>query len=639
MVPIPRSEECFPLTGLLLSAIVAAVAATAVALSIPSRPYRPGALSWTRRLLFAVLGSIVIGTLGGCAMFVFNGGHPRRAGLAFILLVGACLVWIPATRRWNARAHLCWSTSIYLFGVYLVFMFQWTLRSPVSGAGLVGAFALWGLEVLTALLGVVYLWEMCDAIGSEHWRRRTRVGADNVPDPYHPFVSLHVPAHNEPPEMVIATVRSLLHLDYDRFEIIVIDDNTGDESLWRPVEQWCADHGITFAHLADWPGYKSGALNYALRELTDPRAEVIGVIDADYQIDPRFLARCAPLFAEPRLGFVQSPQDYRDGHVSAFQRRLYHSYQYFFAVSQPSRNERDGAIFAGTMGLIRRQALEGLGGWDEWCITEDAELSLRLLRAGWSGRHVDTSYGYGVMPVTFEAFKGQRFRWCFGGIQILRMHWRSLLPLPRGRDNRLTQSQRWAYLSGAFQWYGDLLAVLFFFFLMAGAVNVALDGGLLFRKLSLFLLAAIPVLVLLGFLRGIAVVRRGTGANWRDAWGALLIWQSTSLVVARASLQGLVARRAEFLRTPKEEEHQRWWRAVTANLPESIFAVVGAAGIVAGLTHANTLGGALTGALLVLPTWAFLSAPLNSLAARRAPVTPGSSTETRELDRAAPRAR
>ena len=93
-------------------------------------------------------------------------------------------------------------------------------------------------------------------------------------------------------------------------------------------------------------------------------------------------------------------------------------------MSQPSRNERDGAIFAGTMGLIRRVALEQLGGWDEWCITEDAELSLRLLRAGWSGLHVDQSWGHGIMPLTFEALKGQRYRWCFGGIQILRMHWR-----------------------------------------------------------------------------------------------------------------------------------------------------------------------------------------------------------------------
>ena len=111
-----------------------------------------------------------------------------------------------------------------------------------------------------------------------------------------------------------------------------------------------------------------------------PDAEVIGIVDSDYQVEPGWLRRCAPAFADPWVGFVQSPQDYRDWQQARYYRRLYYSYQYFFAVSQPSRNEHDGAIFAGTMGLIRRVALDELGGWDEWCVAEDAELSLRLLR-------------------------------------------------------------------------------------------------------------------------------------------------------------------------------------------------------------------------------------------------------------------
>jgi cellulose synthase/poly-beta-1,6-N-acetylglucosamine synthase-like glycosyltransferase len=173
-----------------------------------------------------------------------------------------------------------------------------------------------------------------------------------------------------------------------------------------------------------------------------------------------------------------------------YYRRLYYSYKYFFAVSQPSRNEHDGAIFAGTMGLIRRVVLDELGGWDEWCITEDAELSLRLLRAGWSGLHVDQSWGRGIMPLTFEALKGQRYRWCFGGIQLLRMHWRSMMPGRQGRENHLTAGQRWAYLAGVAQWYGDLLSLLFFIFLLAGAANLATGGGQLFRKLTVFLVCA-----------------------------------------------------------------------------------------------------------------------------------------------------
>ena len=97
---------------------------------------------------------------------------------------------------------------------------------------------------------------------------------------------------------------------------------------------------------------------------------------------------------------------------------------------------------------------------------------------------MDQTWGRGIMPLTFEGLKGQRYRWCFGGIQILRMHWRSLLPGRQGRENHLTNSQRWAYLAGGIQWYGDLLGLIFLVFLLAGAWNLASGGGELFRKLT-----------------------------------------------------------------------------------------------------------------------------------------------------------
>jgi glycosyltransferase involved in cell wall biosynthesis len=151
------------------------------------------------------------------------------------------------------------------------------------------------LEVGAAILTCAYLWEICDALGTEHWRRRiTPTTPLSMPDSELPMVSLHLPAHNQPPDMVIDTLRSLLRLDYPRYEVILIDDNTDDESLWRPVEAWCERHGVKFAHLEDWPGYKSGALNYALRQLTSPDAEIIRVVDSDYQLEPGFLRRCAP---------------------------------------------------------------------------------------------------------------------------------------------------------------------------------------------------------------------------------------------------------------------------------------------------------------------------------------------------------
>ena len=613
------------LSALLLAGLVAAPIATA-ALFVPAPFHGRGVGTWpsTRRFVLALLATAVLAAITA-GVLALIGATARNviAGAAGLIVLS--LLWLPATRRWSARAHLCWAATTYLFLAYLVFMIWWTFATHLGVGGTIGGLILWVLEVFAGFLGCAYLWELCDALGREAWQRRVPAGVPpqaTPPAEVLPFVSLQVPAYNEPPDMVIETLESLTRLDYPNYEIIALDDNTDDEALWRPVEAWCVQHGVKFVHLQDWPGYKSGALNHALREMIDPRAELIGVIDADYQLDPQFLRRCAPLFADPDVGFIQAPQDYRDWQQAPFYRRLYFSYKYFFAVSQPSRNERDGAIFAGTMGLIRRRAIEEAGGWDEWCITEDAELSLRLLRNGWSGLHVDRSFGVGVMPLTFEALKGQRFRWCFGGIQILRRHWRSMLPGRRSEQNRMSIGQRWAYLSGGLQWYGDLVALLFFVFLLVGAANVAFGAGLLFRKLTGFLIAAIPLLVVLGFIRAVALLRRGTGASWRDALGAFMIWQSTGLVVARASVQGLFAREAEFLRTPKTAEDAKWTDAIRGNVGETLLAVLGVAGIVAALTEASGYAGALTAALLLWPTIAYASAPLSSLGAQRAALPP-----------------
>jgi glycosyltransferase involved in cell wall biosynthesis len=607
------------LGALLLAGILAAPLGSA-ALFVPVRARDGGAGFWpaSRRMALAVLGTIVLAAVVAVALRLLGvTGRNTEAGVAG--LVFASLVWLPATRHWNGRAHLCWASSVFLFVVYLVFALDWTLVDHLGAASTVGGVLLWAFEVVAAGLCCAYLWEICDALGTEHWRRRiTPAVRFDVGSGELPFVSLHVPAHNEPPDMVIDTLRALARLDYPRYEIVMVDDNTEDEQLWRPVEAWCERHRVKFAHLANWPGYKSGALNYALRQLTDPRAEVVGVVDSDYQIEPGFLRRCAPAFADPWIGFIQAPQDYRDWQHARYYRRLYYSYKYFFAISQPSRNEHDGAIFAGTMGLIRRVTLDELGGWDEWCITEDAELSLRLLRAGWHGLHVDQTWGRGIMPLTFEALKGQRYRWCFGGIQILRMHWRWLIPGRTSRENHLSTAQRWSYLAGAFQWYGDLLGLVFLVFLLAGAVNLATGGGELFRKLTPFLVATVPVLVGLGLVRAVALLRRGTGASWRDAIGAFFIWQSTSLVVARASVVGLFARKAAFLRTPKTSERARWWEALRANWAESTLAVLGLAGIAGALSKFSHLSGPLLAALLLFPTLGMAAAPFNSWAAQRA---------------------
>ena len=86
---------------------------------------------------------------------------------------------------------------------------------------------------------------------------------------HYPLVSIHVPTHNEPPLMVMQTLNALARLDYPNFEVIVLDNNTADESLWRPVASHCAALGprFRFFHIDNVKGFKAGALNKAL-ELT-----------------------------------------------------------------------------------------------------------------------------------------------------------------------------------------------------------------------------------------------------------------------------------------------------------------------------------------------------------------------------------
>ena len=96
--------------------------------------------------------------------------HNLIAGVAGVVF--ASLIWLPVTRRWSARAHLCWASTVFLFVVFLIYALEWTLDSHLGAASTVGGVLLWLLEVFAAMLSCAYLWEICDALGTEHWRRR-----------------------------------------------------------------------------------------------------------------------------------------------------------------------------------------------------------------------------------------------------------------------------------------------------------------------------------------------------------------------------------------------------------------------------------------------------------------------------------
>ncbi len=160
---------------------------------------------------------------------------------------------------------------------------------------------------------------------------------------------------------------------------------------------------------------------------------------------------------------IAALQDYREYESSRFFQAAYDGYKYFFALSMAFRNERNAIIFCGTMGLLRKSVLQEIGGWDQWRISENAEASLCILDRGYESLYVQETLGRGLMPLDFEGLKKQRFRWAFGGVQIIRKHWWKLMPRAHWLDpaNRLTAKQRYIYLAAGLQWFNELLTFAF----------------------------------------------------------------------------------------------------------------------------------------------------------------------------------
>ena len=124
-----------------------------------------------RRFVLAVAATTAVAAAVAVSLGLFGiSGHDRDAGIAGVVF--ANLAWLPVTGRWMARARLCWASSIFLVTVYLTVALGWTFASGSGLASTVGGVLLWVFELFAAVLSCAYLWEICEALGTQHWRRR-----------------------------------------------------------------------------------------------------------------------------------------------------------------------------------------------------------------------------------------------------------------------------------------------------------------------------------------------------------------------------------------------------------------------------------------------------------------------------------
>lgn len=467
------------------------------------------------------------------------------------LFVLALLYFNSATLRKRGRSFL--AVIVFPTATIAVWVFyQFTQQYLTATSVVVGALLCVGMiGVIAVLLAEAHEWAEAQWVVG---RRRLAGQPLAEGDEARPSVSIHVPAHNEPPDMLIATLDALARLDYPDFEVLVIDNNTPDEATWRPVEAHCAALGprFRFFHVAPLAGFKAGALNFALRQ-TAPDAEVIAVIDSDYIVEPGWLRDLAPCFANRYVGIVQAPQDYRDGDENAFKAMCYAEYRGFFHIGMVTRNERNAIIQHGTMTMVRRRLLEATGGWAEWCITEDAELGLRVFEAGYEAVYTPRSYGRGLIPDTFVDYKKQRFRWAYGAMQILKTHSGLLFS---GGGGALTGGQRYHFIAGWLPWVADGFNVLFNVAAIGWSVAMIWDPGRVDPPLVMFALLPLSLFTF-KLAKLLHLYHARVGAGLRQTLAAAIAGLALSHTIGIAVLKGLVTRSEPFFRTPKRAAKHR----------------------------------------------------------------------------------
>jgi cellulose synthase/poly-beta-1,6-N-acetylglucosamine synthase-like glycosyltransferase len=390
---------------------------------------------------------------------------------------------------------------------------------------------------------------------------------DTDTDQRNPYFSVHVPTHNEPPEIVISTLHHLSQVDYEHFEVIVIDNNTVDPELWKPVEAACVGWGprFRFCHRDNVVGAKAGALNIAA-QLTSPAATHLVIVDADYQVEPDFLNSAAAAIKNTGADFVQFPQAYHDqARAPSVATELA---DYFLLVANKT-NRQKAMLLTGTLSIINRKAFDAVGGWSGATITEDAELGIRLYLGNHRGVYIEKTVGRGMLPLDFAGLAKQRDRWVAGNVQTLMAAVsRGLLPVNRPALAIWSQLTAWISLSAL---PGFALVILAFLprYQPLSDLTAALACATIFQSLSYNPLRSHVTdprqpMTFLAWLR----VRRVKLA---------LLWTSSL-----AFLPALIGTKLTFQRTPKSHQAQPTFFMPALAMASALFAGIAIAHFVQG---------------------------------------------------------
>jgi cellulose synthase (UDP-forming) len=361
------------------------------------------------------------------------------------------------------------------------------------------------------------------------WRRRNHESPPAIPGR---TVDVFIPTYNEPVALLRDTAVCAVSMRYPHTTWLLDDGN-------RPeVRELAVELGCRYLARTDRSHAKAGNLNHALKH---SQGDFLVTLDADHVPQPDLIDRLLGFFENPKVAIVQVNQDFYN--LDSFQhatdwedRAAWQQQELFFNVIQPGKDALGAAMYCGSPAMLRRSALDEIGGFATETVTEDMHTGLRLQKLGWEVVYYNRTLARGLAPQTFEAYRTQWHRWGLGAMQVFRLE-RPVL------GAGLTLGQRLAYLS-SFYFYWTSVQKLFFllvpvFCIATGVFPLVTDAGQ-------YLVYFVPALVL-NLLATIALQGGVTGFVLTERYNLIKLGSMLQ------ALSGLVRKKAQFRVTPKSK--------------------------------------------------------------------------------------
>ena len=288
---------------------------------------------------------------------------------------------------------------------------------------------------------------------------------------YAPAVDVFITVAGEPVALVEETLAAARVMRYPNFAIHILNDGfVAKKENWRDIEALAHRFGVHCITRTVAGGAKAGNINNALR-LTG--APLVAIFDADHVPHVDFLLKTVPYFRELDVGFVQTPQFYKNYNENYLTRGSWEQQELFFGPICRGKNRLNSATMCGTNMLIRRDALTQVGGMCQESIAEDFITGLFMHAQGWQSVYVPEVLAEGLATEDLLSYSKQQFRWARGALDVI-FRYNPLFMRGLSFAQRLQYlSSASFYLSGAVVFLDALLPLIF---LYTGLVPVYIDS-------------------------------------------------------------------------------------------------------------------------------------------------------------------